>query len=162
MTIGIEEVIRLYGPGLQRTAASYERNPALRDELVQDIYLALVIALPRLRDLDSVRAYVFRVAHHRCVSHVMRQVREPVPVAEEGNHPDGDPWQEEVMIERERTSALMDAIRALSLPYRQVITLLLEELSYREIAEVLGLSESNVGARINRAKRQLKDMLDHG
>ena len=50
-------------------------------------------------------------------------------------------------------------MRRLSLPYRQVITLLLEDLSYEEIAETLGLTVNNVGVRINRAKTQLKAML---
>ena len=43
---------------------------------------------------------------------------------------------------------------------RQVMTLLLEDLSYAEIAEALGLSLSNVGVRVNRAKAQLRTMLD--
>ena len=50
-------------------------------------------------------------------------------------------------------------MRGLPLPYRQVITLLLEDLSYEEIAEALGISLSNVGVRINRAKQQLKERL---
>lgn len=162
MLIGVEEVIRLYGPGLVRTASSYERNPTLRDDLVQDIYLALLTALPRLREAERVRAYVFKVAHHRCVSHVMRRVREPATSADESDRPSDVLSQEEAMIDKERTSKLMQAVRTLPLPYRQVITLLLEDLSYREIAEILGLSESNVGVRVNRAKRQLKEMLDHG
>ena len=40
------------------------------------------------------------------------------------------------------------------------MTLLLEELSYAEIAEALDISLSNVGVRVNRAKAQLKAMLD--
>jgi DNA-directed RNA polymerase specialized sigma24 family protein len=42
--------------------------------------------------------------------------------------------------------------------------LLLEDLSYEEIAEALGLSVANVGVRVNRAKQQLKVLLrhDHG
>ena len=160
--IGVEEAIRRYGPGLARTASSYERNPALREELLQDIYLALLTALPRVREADRVRAYVFKVAHHRCVSHVMRRMREPATSDEDVSRPSDAPSQEEAMIDGERTTSLMEAVRALPLPYRQVITLFLEDLSYREIADILGLTESNVGVRVNRAKRQLKEMLDHG
>ena len=65
-------------------------------------------------------------------------------------------------MESERSRRLVEAVRALSLPYRQVITLLLEDLSYEEIAEALGLTVNNVGVRINRAKAQLKAMLSDG
>ena len=60
----------------------------------------------------------------------------------------------------ERSNRVTAAVRRLPLPYRQVMTLLLEELSYGEIAEALDISLSNVGVRVNRAKAQLKAMLD--
>ena len=50
MTLSTEAVIDEYGPALARLTASYERNRALREELLQEIFLALVSALPRLRD----------------------------------------------------------------------------------------------------------------
>ena len=55
--------------------------------------------------------------------------------------------------ERQESTRLADAVRRLPLPYRQVVVLLLEGLEYREIAEVLGISESNVGVRLNRARQ---------
>jgi RNA polymerase sigma-70 factor (ECF subfamily) len=65
------------------------------------------------------------------------------------------------MIANERSQALLGAIQRLRLPYRQVITLVLEDLTYPEIAEVLGISLVNVGVRVNRAKQQLRGLLDH-
>jgi len=67
---------------------------------------------------------------------------------------------EQLLLADERSRRVADAVRRLPLPYRQVVTLLLEELSYAEIAEALGLSLSNVGVRVNRAKALLKVMLD--
>ena len=52
------------------------------------------------------------------------------------------------MIATERSHALLDAVRRLTLPYRQVITLVLEDLTYAEIADVLGISVVNVGVRV--------------
>jgi DNA-directed RNA polymerase specialized sigma24 family protein len=45
----------------------------------------------------------------------------------------------------------VQAVRQLELPYRQVMPLLLEDLSYIEIGETLGISVANVGVRVNRA-----------
>jgi len=43
--------------------------------------------------------------------------------------------------------------------YRQLIMLVLEDLSHTEIAEVLGITENNVAVRLNRARKMLKELL---
>ena len=55
---------------------------------------------------------------------------------------------------------LNEAIKKLSKLDRAIILLYLEEKSYKEIAEIIGLSASNIGTRINRIKNRLKKMLD--
>ncbi len=59
-----------------------------------------------------------------------------------------------------RDGRLRRAIHRLPLAYRQVVTLTLEGLGYGEIAEVLGISESNVGVRLSRARQILRESLD--
>jgi RNA polymerase sigma-70 factor (ECF subfamily) len=50
-------------------------------------------------------------------------------------------------------------VQRLPLGYRQVVTLTLEGLAYGEIADVLGITESNVGARLTRARQMLRRWL---
>jgi RNA polymerase sigma-70 factor (ECF subfamily) len=153
-------VVTRFAPALARIVASYERDRALRDELLQEVFMAVFTSLPRLVDPDKLKPFVFRVAHNRCISHVARRMRERVDqvpiddlVAEATN-------QEQTFIDRERGERLLFAVRQLSLPYRQVMTLILEDLSYEEIAETLGITVANVAIRVNRAKQQLKALLD--
>jgi RNA polymerase sigma-70 factor (ECF subfamily) len=156
-----EEVIADFAPALARIAASYERDRALREELLQEMIFAIVRALPRLQDTAKLKPFVFRIAHNRAVSHVASRMREPT-LDEWPEHLASDaPDPEQELLSRERSARLLDAVRRLSLPYRQVITLLLEDLSYEEIAEALGLSVANVGVRVNRAKQQLSTLLHH-
>ena len=56
---------------------------------------------------------------------------------------------------------LYSMIARLSLIDRSIIMLWLDEKSYTEIAETLGISETNVGSRLNRAKEKLKQMFNH-
>ncbi len=56
---------------------------------------------------------------------------------------------------------LYSMISRLSLMDRSIIMLWLDEKSYTEIAETLGISETNVGSRLNRAKEKLKQMFNH-
>jgi RNA polymerase sigma-70 factor, ECF subfamily len=156
-----DRIVVDFGPALVRVASSYERNPALREELVQDVLLAIARALPRLKDPDRIKPFVFRIAHNKGVDHVARHVASPrmEEVPEQLASDEGSP--EEDVMRKQRAERLAAAVRRLELPYRQVITLLLEDLSYGEIADALGISLSNVGVRVNRAKTLLRSLLDH-
>ncbi|HEU5134987.1 MAG TPA: sigma-70 family RNA polymerase sigma factor [Steroidobacteraceae bacterium] len=154
-----DEVIGEYGPALARVAASYERDRALREELLQEIFMAIVSALPRLQDPEKLKPFVFRIAHNRAVRHIQQRVREPRSAAPTEDIAAEAPSHEQALIASERSEKLLEAIRDLTLPHQQVITLLLEDLTYPEIADVLGISVANVGIRINRAKEQLKEAL---
>lgn len=155
-----EKVLTQFGPALARVAASYERNWALREELLQEILLAVVTALPKLRDPSQLTPFVFRIAHNRSVSHVTQQMRERSTDQAMADQAGVDPAAQ-VAPSAEPGAELLGAVRELALPYRQVITLLLEGLSYEEIASALGITVSNVGVRVNRAKTQLKAKLNH-
>jgi RNA polymerase sigma factor (sigma-70 family) len=156
-----EQIIKELGPALARTVASYERNAATQQDLLQEIRLALLRSLPQLKDPGKLRAFVFRVAHNCCVDHVVRQTGKSMALDDSGELQADDRTPEHELLAKERTRWLVEAVRRLELPYRQVITLLLEDMSYLEIAESLGISVGNVGVRVNRAKARLKELLDH-
>jgi RNA polymerase sigma-70 factor (ECF subfamily) len=157
---GLKDVMAAYGAAIARVAASYERDRALREELTQDIWLAVHQALPRLSDPAKLKPFVFRIAHNRAVSHVAARVREPKTGEVPETLDSGEPTPERALGERQEVARLQAAVRRLPLPYRQVIVLVLEDMSHDEIAETLGLTVTNVGVRVNRAKTQLKAMLN--
>ncbi len=64
-------------------------------------------------------------------------------------------------LQDQRVERLKRAIHRLPVVYRQAITLSLEGLGYGEIAEVLGISESNVGVRLTRARQILRESLEN-
>ncbi|MEZ0244377.1 MAG: RNA polymerase sigma factor [Sphingomonas sp.] len=159
--VTLDQVIRTHGPALARVAASYEADRALQEDLLQDILFAVHRALPALVDATRLAPFVFRIAHNRGVSHVVREsgTKRRARAADE---PEPPPDPERQLIAEDRVRRLAAAVRRLPLPYRQVMTLLLEEMSHAEIAETLGLTATNVAVRVNRAKAQLRTMLDDG
>lgn len=161
MTLDAHEIVKELAPALARIAASYERDPALRDELLQEVLMAVVSSLPRLKQASRLKPFVFRIAHNRCLTHVTQRMRERAIQEPLNDLAAATADQEQALIERERSHRLLEAIRQLALPYRQVMTLILEDMSYDEIAEALSISVANVGIRVNRAKQQLKVLLNH-
>ena len=61
--------------------------------------------------------------------------------------------------QRETVERLYTAIHQLPKADAALVLLYLDELSYREMADVLGISESNVGVKLNRAKKKLGELM---
>ena len=107
----------------------------------------------------SERTFIFRIAHNRAISHIAQ--RSPISALEGELDPaDPRPNPEREVSRAQQEERLLQAIRRLPITYRQAITLSLEGMSYSEIAEILGVGESNVGVRLNRARNVLREMLE--
>jgi RNA polymerase sigma-70 factor (ECF subfamily) len=146
------------GAALSRLAASYTRTAADRDDLLQEIALAIWRGLAQFRGECSERTFLFRIAHNRAVTHVTRR-RRPATV-EVMDVPDSALNPEAGFAREQQGERLRRAVHGLPLLYRQVVTLMLEGLEYGEIAEVLGISEGNVGARLTRARQMLREAME--
>lgn len=156
-------IMREYGPALSRLAFGYEKVAGAREELTQEIALAVWQALPHFRGDCSERTFVYRIAHNRGLTHVFRrqpahQPLDELPVVLEPVDP--RPHPEEQVARTHQRDRLRSAIQRLPLAYRQVVMLTLEELPHAEISEVLGITESNVAVRLNRARKALKEALE--
>jgi RNA polymerase sigma-70 factor (ECF subfamily) len=153
-------LLRKHGPALRRAAAGYEVDPARREDLFQDICLAVWQALPRFRGDASERTFLFRIAHNRGLTHRARRPPSPtadLTEAEELADPGATP--EAAARDGQRRARLREAVRRLPLEPQQVLTMTLEGLTPREIAGVLGITENNVAVRLSRARRLLRDAL---
>lgn len=158
----LHRLLSTHAASLSRLFASYARNAADRQDLAQDVALALFTALPRFRGECSERTFVFRVAHNRALGFLAKRGRatddvddhEDRVVATSGKNP-------AIAFERaDREARLLAAVRALPVAHRQVVTLLLEGLDHQEIADVLGLSVNNVAVRAHRARAALRVLLE--
>ena len=165
MQTEFETIIKDYGSLLARVAATYEANRDLQQELLQEICLAVWQGMKRFEAKSSVKTYILRIAHNRAVTHVSREAKEPHKEDWE-EHGDNAVSQlqetNRVDIEVEQQQAVMNLVnfvRQLPVSQRQVMTLSLEGLSYQEIADICGLTVSNVGVLITRAKQQLKSKM---
>ena len=155
-----ETIVSEYGPLISRIASSYEADPSLREDLMQQIFLAVWQALPSWRAESSLKTFIARVAQNRSISFVTKQMRQG-PVAELPEKLEADaPNPEEEAMEKNEREMLMEATRRLPLPQRQVIILVLEGFTYSEISEMLEIPSNALALRLSRAKAALKTMLE--
>ncbi len=155
-----QRILAEHGPALRRAACAYEADAGRQEDLFQDICLAIWQALPRFRGDCSERTFAFRIAHNRGLSHRARK-RPWSPLDSVRHHLFAATANPEAAAERaQRRRHLQAAIRQLPLGRRQVLTLSLEGLSHKEIGDILGLSANNVAVRLNRARGDLRRLLE--
>lgn len=165
----VEQLWHTFSAAIMRALLSYEADPQLREDLAQEVFIALSQSYERILTAANVKAYIFRIVHNVSVDHIARSVRHkadlysPDEIGElssvNGNTDNQCPAEE--LGQQQRQAALLRAVRALKPAYRQVIVLMLEDFSSQEIADILQISSGAVRVRINRAKAELKELLHH-
>lgn len=140
-----------------KVAGSYARLAADRADLAQEIRAQLWRAFPGYDESRSFPTWMYRIALNVAISHLRdaeRRDRHSLPLDESAHEaalvggidePD------------ERVRALEDFMARLDPLNRALLLLVLEERGYREIAEILGLSETNVATRISRLKQRIRN-----
>ncbi len=139
---------------VRKVAMSYSRTLADRRDLEQDILAQLWKAWPGYDGSRPFATWMYRVALNVAIS-IARSQRWQAP--EPASLDDGDIAPQDDTAEREHgMRELMAFIGGLDELNRALILLYLEGQSYAEIADVLGISETNVATKINRAKQLLR------
>ena len=153
-------VLADHGRGLSQLAARHARTPAEREDLEQDIALALWRSLPGWRGESSLKTFAYTVARYCCFGALRRRARIELDLdadASELGDPDTcvDAW-----LSRRDALTQLERARA-ELPERLASTLALrlEGMSYAEIAATQAISEQNVSVRLTRARKQLEQRL---
>ena len=151
-------IVRMYGDTLARIAWGYAGSAADRDDLVQEVLVAIWQALPRFRGASSERTYVFRIAHNRGCTFRARR-RQDEPLTNDAAIIDPRPGPDEALDDARRREQLARAVRTLPDAQRQAVLLRLEGFSLSEIAALQGTSEANVSVRLTRGRDRLREIL---
>ena len=132
----------------------YASDDETINDLFQEVTLNLWKGFPRFRGESKPTTWVYRIAVNTCVSWLRSSNRRPQTVPLTLSMTDLMTDEQE----KENLRELYALINRLGKLERALILLWLEEKSYEEIAEILDISVSNVGVRINRIKAKLRKM----
>lgn len=150
------EVVGTHEKIIHKVCWLYSDSKADRQDLFQDILLQLWRSFPSFRKDAKVSTWIYRVALNTAISRVRKVSRVPQNI--ELNDEDFDVSEDDDE-QQEQFDEMMHAIERLS-PMDKAITLLyLDDCSYREIAEVIGISESNVGFKLTQIRSKLKTLM---
>ena len=146
---------------ISRIALAYEADPALRRELVQEIMLAVWRGLAQFRHDSSLKTFVAGIAYKRSISHVARAAKRPKSAQLSDAMICEEPLPDEVSSRNQLKARLRELVRTLPLAQKQAIVLCLEDFSFKEIGDTLGISAHAAAMRCQRAKDALREAMEN-
>jgi RNA polymerase sigma-70 factor (ECF subfamily) len=155
--ITFEEIYVQYSPKVYRLCMGYVNHHDQAKDLVQDTFVNVWKYLPGFRNESGIGTWVFRIATNICLGHLKkdkRQIKTDLP-----------PDLAEAPAENtdDRVAFLYKSIATLEENERLIISLVLEDLPQKQIAEIIGISEANIRVRIHRIKEKLSSIMKtHG
>jgi RNA polymerase sigma-70 factor, ECF subfamily len=148
------EILSNYQGILHKVSLIYFKNASDRVDNFQEIVYQLWKSYSKLQNRNSIGSWIYAVSINTSISRIKKisriEYRETLP-----DIPDTSNIFDELS-KNESLKLLLNAIYKLDEIDRSIMLLYLDEKSYDEIAEIIGISKSNVGVRINRAKESLK------
>jgi RNA polymerase sigma-70 factor, ECF subfamily len=152
-----------HGASVMKVARSYTRTSKECQDLAQEILLQAWRSLPTFEGKANPATWFYRVALHTALNWHRKDKprrRRQQPLLEVHALTPAMSDTAEQAQHREIVDQLYKAIHQLPKTDAALVLLYLDQLSYREMAEVLGISESNVGVKLNRAKKALNDLMN--
>jgi RNA polymerase sigma-70 factor, ECF subfamily len=151
-----------HSTSVMKVARAYTLTNDECQDLAQEILLQAWRSLPKFEGKANASTWFYRVALHTAMNwhrkDKPRRSRQQPLMEVQAVACDGAACDEQVQ-QRETVEQLYKAIHQLPKTDAALVLLYLDELSYREMAEVLGISESNVGVKLNRAKKALCELM---
>ena len=143
------ELMEAFAGPIRRLCAAYALGAADREDLFQDIFLAVWRALPGFRGDSSVRTWLYRIAHNVALTWQTRDRRRQSRET---------PLENDIAVAGDmglRRLALNHAIAGMNPADRTLTLLWLEGLSAAEIEDVTGVKSATVAVRLSRIRKQL-------
>ncbi len=151
------ELINDYRALIYKVCNLYCRDPEHRKDLFQEVVLQLWKSFPSFKRQSAYSTWIYRISLNTAISNFRKESKHgglslttlafQIPDMYGGED------------EKEKRTSLHQAIDKLTEIEKAIIMLYLDEKTYEEISEIIGISNSNVGVRLNRIKNKLTKLI---
>jgi RNA polymerase sigma-70 factor (ECF subfamily) len=129
----------------------YVNDHEMAVDMAQETFIIVLQQLPKFRNEASISTWIFRIATNNCLRHIEKQKRFP-----KSEMPINLKEEKQENIEPQ-IQFLYKCISELPETDRIIISLELENIKQAEIANIVGLSKTNIRVKIHRIKEKLKE-----
>ncbi len=146
---------------IKRICSYYAQNPLDREDIYQEILINIWRSLKTFRGDADINTWIYRIAVNTALTFRSKMYKNlqlwvDADTTNLSEIVDGD---DDILEKEEQLQALQNELHQLSIIDKALISLLLEGLSSKEIANIIGITEPNVKVKIHRIKKQLKENL---
>lgn len=156
-------IIDKYKNPLYNTILRMIKNPHLAQDLTQEVFIKVYEQLPKYALGTNFKSWLYRIATNYCIDYLRKKQPTQVELevvelaSESANHP------EVILMKKEKQRTLEKLVTQLPADERAIILMrYVNDLTYEEIAECLGLSANDVGNKVYRAKQKMRKQLKEG
>jgi RNA polymerase sigma-70 factor, ECF subfamily len=139
------------------------RNPAEAEDLVQETYMKALRGFSSFQPGTNFRAWIYRILHNTFLTSrtgLKATATVGLDLDEVSDIPSGRESPEAVLIDQSQRETLQSALEEIPAPYREILLLCeVEEMSYKEMADVLSIPIGTVMSRLSRARSALRGSL---
>lgn len=152
-----ESLYQQYHPMVLQMCMGFMKGDAAQaSDLAQEAFINTWMALPKFKGESSHKTWIYRITVNTCLQYIRKEkTRAKNELA--AAMPEGDQSHA-----NDAHQDLYKAIGELAEIDRLIITMVLDDLEYEEIAKVVGIQETNLRVRIHRIKGKLKEKMEHG
>ncbi len=156
------ELVNKYKLTVYRIAYRMLGNQQDAEDMTQEIFLKIYNKLPEFGRRAKFSTWLYRIAVNKCLDELKGRKYNNELLAD--NLLDSkEPTPEELLLNKETNLRIKDAFKVLTYEEQMILTLrLTEELSFKQIAEILNIAENNARVRFLRARKQLGFNFERG
>ena len=163
--IRFRQVVEENGNRISRICSYYSKNAEDRKDMYQEILVNIWKSLDKFRGESALSTWIYRIAVNTSLTFAGKSYRNMNLNIDQLPQSIGILLDDDELEHKQKTELnlleLETQVNLLSIIDKALITMVLEGLSMREIAEVIGLTEPNVKVKIHRIKEHLKHQLNN-
>lgn len=160
--VDFDRLVEENGGTIYRLCKAYVGDTDDLPDVYQETLINIWKALPKFRGDSKVTTWIYRITVNTAISHRRKQkpsINGNSDVLDQMEYDNSDTiFKQEKELQYNK---LLKTIEQLKPEHRMIIGLYLEDLSYKEIAEVIGKDTNYVGVNIGRIKQRLTKMVQH-
>ncbi len=154
----LKPIIECYSKPLFGFIFNFVKNETVAEDILEDVFLSLIIKRRHFKNKDAFKAYLYAVARNKSLNYIKRIKTRYVPLEDNFDYSSKNP--NELLEEKYDKELVQNALSKLSYDYYTVIYLsYFEDLKNKQIAKIMKKSTKQVENILFRAKLKLKNIL---
>jgi RNA polymerase sigma-70 factor (ECF subfamily) len=160
-----EQLFKLYYGKMLAVCMQYTNDKDTAQEIVQDSFIKIFEKLNLFDNKGSLEGWIRRIVVNTAIDRIRKSKKDPFLIDNDNDYKLGgiDPMEEldNLKLSEEKSEIILEAIQQLSPAYRTVFNLyVIEELSHKEIAEKLGISEGTSKSNLSKARVNIHKLIE--